>query len=104
MDLQNAIKKGYKMKFEPPQTLTYCIGELMVIDEMLDGPHERELSVKAVEGLSGLLSAIAEDLEKIARKVARQIDDAPEPETEIQDKENAPETETAKEPVQGQGE
>ena len=112
MDLQNAINKGYTMKFEPPN-LRFVIGQLKAVQEMMGLDHgcwlitdknNIELSVQAVDGIFNLLNDIGSQICRIAEKdVAAQIDDAPEPETEVQDKDNAP-AESMQEAGQGQSE
>ena len=87
MNRENAVKKDYKIMFEPP-TLEFCIGEMRAIQEMLHqspvAPFETiktEMSVEAIDGLHGLLLHVSDMILDVAHKVSVQIDDAPEPES-----------------------
>ncbi|MBW2065004.1 MAG: hypothetical protein JRJ03_08730 [Deltaproteobacteria bacterium] len=86
MDLGKAIKRGYTMKFKPPD-LGFCIGELKLLDEMFSAfGEEVELSVHAVDGIYGILDRVGEELREIAEKqVARQIDEYAEEHEEERD-------------------
>ena len=106
MNLQNAINKGYTMKFSPPN-LRFVIGKLKAVQEMIGldqgcflttSKNDIELTVQTVDGIFNMLDDISQEIEEIAEKeVAMQIDDAPEPEEEGQDKRNAPEQALASE-------
>jgi hypothetical protein len=80
MDLEKAIQEGTRMKFEPP-ILDGYIGRLKAIEELFPIPRAKvEISVHAVNGLYNILMDIAQGLETIAEKMAREIDEAPETE------------------------